>query len=103
MTEIVRYKTTLDIVGQPNRSGRIFSDELLAQYNESCPKEIRYGDEVVGHMEHVSRQGDRYIAEMNIDKDIGNPPVGIRGVADISEDGECRALSIESIGFIKGT
>ena len=95
------YKTTLDIVGQPNRNGRIYSDELLAKYNESCPKEMCYGDRVVGHMDHVSYDGERYIAAMTLDEDIGNPPIGIRGVADISEDGECRALSIESIDFIK--
>ena len=98
-----KYETTLDIVGQPNRNGRIYSDELLAKYNEACPKEVRYGDRVVGRMEHVSRFGDRYIAEMTLDEDIGTPPIGIRGVADISEDGECRAVSIESIDFIKGT
>jgi hypothetical protein len=93
-------ETTIDN-GKVNRNGRVYSDELLAQYNASCPKDIRYGDKVVGHMDHVSRVGDRYIAAMTLDEDIGTPPIGIRGVADISEDGECRALSIESIDFIK--
>lgn len=93
-------ETTIDN-GKVNRNGRVYSDELLAQYNASCPKDIRYGDKVVGHMEHVSHDGERYIAAMTLDEDIGNPPIGIRGVADISEDGECRALSIESIDFIK--
>lgn len=99
---MINYETTLDIVGQPNRNGRIYTGELLAKYNESCPREIRYGDKVVGHMDHVSYDGERYIAAMTLDEDIGNPPIGIRGVVDISEDGKCRALSIESIDFIKG-
>lgn len=93
-------ETTIDN-GKVNRNGRVYSDELLAQYNASCPKDIRYGDKVVGHMEHVSHDGDRYVAAMTLDEVIGNPSIGIRGVADISEDGECRALSIESIDFIK--
>lgn len=93
-------ETTIDN-GKVNRNGRVYSDELLAQYNASCPKDIRYGDKVVGHMDHVSYDGERYIAAMTLDEVIGNPSIGIRGVADISEDGECRALSIESIDFIK--
>lgn len=85
----------------PNRNGRIFSDDILAKYNESCPKELHYKGDIVGHIDHVKRDGDNCIAIISLNKKIGNPPIGIRGLADISKDGECRALKIESIDFIE--
>lgn len=84
----------------PNRNGRICSDDILAKFNESCPKELHYEGDIVGHIDHVQRDGDRYIATISLNKKIGNPHIGIRGLADISKDGECRMLKIESIDFI---
>jgi hypothetical protein len=98
------YETTIDD-GKVNRNGRVYSDELLAKYNASCPKDIRYGDKVVGHMEHVSHYGDRYVAAMTLDKDmpeeLKNLAMGIRAVGEIDEDGECHEFNIESIDFVK--
>lgn len=102
---VERVVVTLDN-GKVNRNGRVYSDELLAKYNASCPREIRCGDKVVGHMEHVSHYGEQYVAAMTIDKDmteeVKNLAMGIRAVGEIDEDGECHELSIESIDFVKG-
>lgn len=97
-------ETTIDN-GKVNRNGRVYSDELLAKYNASCPRDIRYGDKVVAHMEHVSRDGDRYVAAMTLDEDmpeeLKNLAMGIRAVGEIDEDGECHELDIEAIDFVK--
>lgn len=95
-----KYETVIDD-GKANRNGRVYSDELLAKYNASCPKEIRYKGEVVGHMEHVCRDGERLVAAMVLDKSIEPVSMGIRGLADVSDDGVCNELSIESIDFIQ--
>lgn len=97
------FETTFDI-GKVNRNGRVYSDELLAKYNASCPKYIRYGDKVVGLMEHVSHDGDRYVAAMTLDEnmpeEVKNLAMGIRAVGEINEDGECHELNIEAIDFV---
>lgn len=95
-----KYETVIDD-GKVNRNGRVYSDELLAKYNEACPKEIRYKGEVVGHMEHVCRDGERLVAAMVLDKPISPVSMGIRGVAEVSDDGTCNALNIESIDFVR--
>lgn len=84
----------------PKWAKKIYSDDILAKFNESCPKELHYEGDIVGHIDHVQRDGDCFIATIYLNKKIGNPHIGIRGLADISKDGECRVLKIESIDFI---
>lgn len=95
-----KYETVIDD-GKANRNGRVYSDELLAKYNDSCPKEIRYKGEVVGHMEHVCRDGEHLVAAMVLDKPISPVSMGIRGIGDVSDDGVVNEQSIESIDFIQ--
>lgn len=62
------------------------------------------GDKVVGLMEHVSHDGDRYVAAMTLDEnmpeEVKNLAMGIRAVGEINEDGECHELNIEAIDFV---